>query len=55
MALTTRLATRNDLAALDALAKTAIDENQRAFLTDEQVTASHAIMGIDTQLIDDGT
>jgi GNAT superfamily N-acetyltransferase len=33
----------------------AIDELQQGFLDDAQVRASHAIMGIDTQLIDDGT
>src|SRR4051794_15175173 len=33
----------------------AIGELQRGFLDDEQVAASRAIMGLDTQLIDDGT
>jgi GNAT superfamily N-acetyltransferase len=33
----------------------AIAELQRAFLDDAQITSSRAIMGIDTQLIDDGT
>ena len=33
----------------------AIGELQRPFLTDEQVESSRAIMGIDTQLVDDGT
>jgi len=33
----------------------AIAELQRAFLDDAEIASSRAIMGIDTQLIDDGT
>jgi GNAT superfamily N-acetyltransferase len=33
----------------------AIAELQRGFLDEDQIAASRAIMGIDTQLIDDGT
>lgn len=33
----------------------AIDELQRGYLDAVQIAASHAIMGIDTQLVDDGT
>ena len=33
----------------------AIAELQRGFLPEEQIRASHAIMGLDTQLIDDRT
>ena len=33
----------------------AIAELQRQFLDDDQISSSRAIMGIDTQLIDDGT
>ena len=33
----------------------AISELQRAYLDDAQIASSRAIMGIDTQLIDDGT
>jgi len=33
----------------------AIAELQRAFLDEAQIASSSAIMGIDTQLIDDGT
>ena len=33
----------------------AIDQLQRQFLSPDQVAASHAVMGIDTQLITDGT
>ena len=40
---------------LSALMKLAINQLQSAFLTPEQVEASHEIMGLDTQLILDGT
>ena len=33
----------------------AISENQKPFLTPEQIASSRTIMGLDTQLIDDGT
>ena len=49
------LATEADLPALRALMTRAIEELQRDFLTPEQVTASHQIMGLDTQLVEDGT
>ncbi|MCA1845257.1 MAG: GNAT family N-acetyltransferase [Actinobacteria bacterium] len=55
MSLTSRLATREDLPLLLPLIQAAIDELQRGFLDDAQIRSSHAIMGIDTQLIDDGT
>ena len=55
MALTHRLATRADVPALTELMGAAIEENQRAYLDPAQIAASHAIMGIDTQLVDDGT
>ena len=54
-ALRIRLATPDDLTALSALMKLAINQLQSAFLTPEQVEASHEIMGLDTQLILDGT
>ena len=38
-----------------ALMKRAIDALQSGLLSPERVAASHAIMGLDTQLIDDGT
>ena len=44
-----------DVPALTVLMDAAIAELQRAFLDDAQITSSRAIMGIDTQLIDDGT
>ncbi|MBI3168404.1 MAG: GNAT family N-acetyltransferase [Chloroflexi bacterium] len=53
--LTHRLAQRDDLDSLKALMDTAISENQKAFLDESQITSSRAIMGLDTQLIDDGT
>ena len=53
--LTHRLAKREDLIALKALMDAAISENQKAFLDESQIASSHTIMGLDTQLIDDGT
>lgn len=53
--MTHRLATRNDLNALRTLMDAAIAELQRPFLSATQIAASRAIMGVDTQLIDDGT
>lgn len=53
--LTHRLARRDDLEALKTLMDAAISENQKAFLDESQIASSRAIMGLDTQLIDDGT
>jgi GNAT superfamily N-acetyltransferase len=50
-----RRATRDDVPALMELMRAAIDELQKDFLDDAQIRSSHAIMGIDNQLIDDGT
>ncbi|MBM2620042.1 GNAT family N-acetyltransferase [Actinoplanes sp. LDG1-06] len=55
MSLSSRLATRDDVGALRELMERAIAELQKGFLDDEQVRSSAAIMGLDTQLIDDGT
>jgi GNAT superfamily N-acetyltransferase len=55
MELTGRPATRGDLHALLPVVDAAIGRLQRGFLTPEQIESSRAIMGIDTQLIDDGT
>lgn len=55
MAFTHALATEEDLPRLRALMTRAIEELQRSFLTPEQVTASHQIMGLDTQLVKDRT
>jgi GNAT superfamily N-acetyltransferase len=54
-ALSHRLATRYDLDALKSLMDAAIAENQKSFLTPEQIASSRTIMGLDTQLVDDGT
>jgi GNAT superfamily N-acetyltransferase len=53
--LTSRLAVPADVPALTMLMDAAIAELQRAFLDDDQIASSRAIMGLDTQLIDDGT
>jgi GNAT superfamily N-acetyltransferase len=53
--LTHRLAGRADLAALKVLMDAAIAELQKPFLNDSQIASSRAIMGLDSQLIDDGT
>jgi GNAT superfamily N-acetyltransferase len=50
-----RIATPHDLPALTELMAAAIDELQKGFLSADQIAASRAIMGLDTQLIDDGT
>ena len=55
MTLTCRLATRADVPALRTLMDAAIAHLQRGFLDEDQIAASRAIMGLDTQLIDDGT
>jgi GNAT superfamily N-acetyltransferase len=52
---TSRLATPEDLPALEPLVHAAIFELQRAFLDEAQIRSSQTIMGIDTQLVDDGT
>lgn len=53
--LTYRLARIDDLEALKALMEAAISELQKPFLDENQIASSRAIMGLDTQLIDDGT
>src|SRR5215217_5964803 len=53
--LTYRVAHRADLDALKDLMDAAIAELQKPFLDDSQIASSRAIMGLDTQLIDDGT
>lgn len=53
--LTHRLATRSDIPAISRIMERAIAELQRPFLSAEQIAASHLSMGLDTQLIDDGT
>ncbi|PKO19142.1 MAG: GNAT family N-acetyltransferase [Chloroflexi bacterium HGW-Chloroflexi-10] len=53
--LTHRIAQHEDLEALKALMDAAISENQKSFLDKSQIVSSQAIMGLDTQLIGDGT
>ncbi len=53
--LSIRLATTADIDAIRALMARSIRELQVGFLTAEQIEASFAGMGLDTQLIDDGT
>src|SRR5438093_6307480 len=53
--LTRRLARRADLDALRDLMDAAISELQKPFLDESQIASSRAIMGLDTQLIDDET
>ena len=53
--LTNRLATRDDLPVLVPLMEAAIDKLQQGFLDEAQIRSSRAIMGLDTQLVDDGT
>lgn len=53
--LTHRLARRQDVEALKELMNAAISELQKPFLDETQIASSRTIMGLDTQLIDDGT
>ncbi len=55
MEFTSRLATLEDVPRLTPVMDAAISELQRGFLDPEQIEASRAVMGIDTQLIEDGT
>jgi GNAT superfamily N-acetyltransferase len=53
--LTHRFARREDLDALRTLIDAAISELQKPFLDECQIASSRTFMGLDTQLIDDGT
>lgn len=55
MDFTHRFAREPDIAAISPLMARAIGALQGDFLTPSQVTASRAVMGLDTQLIADGT
>ena len=55
MTFTWRLATESDADELRPVMEAAIMELQKDFLTPAQIESSRAIMGIDTQLIADGT
>ena len=52
---TNRLAVLADVPALTVVMDAAISELQRDFLDDAEIASSRAIMGMDTQLIEDGT
>jgi GNAT superfamily N-acetyltransferase len=52
---THRLATIDDLTALQQVMRRSIESLQDDFLTPEQVKASHSVMGLDTRLVLDGT
>jgi GNAT superfamily N-acetyltransferase len=52
---TNRLAVLADVPALTVLMGAAISELQRGFLDEAEIASSRAIMGMDTQLIEDGT
>ena len=54
-AFTSRWAVRADLPALRALMDLSIEQLQREFLTPAQIIASRQVMGLDTQLVEDGT
>lgn len=55
MGFSSTVATRDDLGAIDALMRLSMEKLLPEVLTPEQVAKSHASMGLDTQLIDDGT
>jgi GNAT superfamily N-acetyltransferase len=50
-----RVARAGDTAALERLMEAAIAELQKPFLDAAQIASSRALMGLDTQLIEDGT
>lgn len=54
-ALSHRLARRDDLDTLRALMDAAIGQLQKPYLSERQIASSRTIMGLDTQLVDDGT
>ena len=49
------MASLDDLDALREVMRRSIEALQKGFLTPEQVRVSHGVMGLDTQLIRDGT
>ena len=53
--LTCRVATEADIPALSELMALAIERLQVGFLTPAEIVSSRALMGLDTQLIRDGT
>lgn len=55
IALSHRTARREDLPALTLLMEAAIAELLKPYLNEAQITASRTLMGLDTQLVEDGT
>lgn len=55
MTVVIRLATGADLDPMRALMRRAIDQLQHDFLDPAEIAASRAVMGLDTQLVRDGT
>lgn len=55
MTLSARMAVTADLPLLRPLVDAAIIRLQRGFLSETQIAASRAVMGVDTQLVEDGT
>ncbi|MEO6436255.1 MAG: GNAT family N-acetyltransferase [Tepidisphaeraceae bacterium] len=55
MPLFCRIAQDEDLPAMREIMRLAIDELQTGFLSRQEILASHAVMGLDTQLVRDGT
>ena len=55
MTLTSRPARHDDVPALLPLIAAATAELQKGFLDEAQIRSSRAIMGLDTQLVEDGT
>ena len=55
MSFTVRTATAEDIPAIAALMDRAIAELQRPFLSEAEIASSRLSMGLDTQLIADGT
>ncbi|MDQ3756732.1 MAG: GNAT family N-acetyltransferase [Actinomycetota bacterium] len=55
MSASLRPAVAEDVPVLAPLMRAAIEQLQRGYLDDAQIESSKAIMGIDRQLIDDGT
>jgi GNAT superfamily N-acetyltransferase len=53
--LSSRLAGADDIPALQAVMAAAIGELQKGFLTPAQIESSRMIMGLDSQLVADGT
>ncbi|TCM16903.1 acetyltransferase (GNAT) family protein [Novosphingobium sp. PhB165] len=55
MSLSIRPATVDDLPQLSTVMDAAIGELQQGFLDPEQIASSRAVMGLDRQLVEDGT